>query len=134
MLVYYNTVDKTVYKEVPFTDLAPGQEITDTIENPDDMLSANHEYLAVRIASADEASNGDNWPSDKFRNLELLPAWFKDYINRVGRGDPAGSDIVIPDTGAFTKTAIVATASGGVMLVTFTISMATLRLLRRRRE
>ena len=63
-LVYYNTVDKTVYKEVPFTDLAPGQEITDTIENPNDMLSA----------------------------------------------------------------------SGGVMLVTFTISMATLRLLRKRRE
>lgn len=133
-LVYYNTVDKTVYKEVPFTDLAPGEEITDTIENPDDMLSINHEYLAVRIASADEASNGDNWPSDKFRNLELLPAWFKDYINRVGRGNPAGSGIVVPDTGAFTKTAIVATASGGVMLVTFTISMATLRLLRKRRE
>ena len=133
-LVYYNTVDKTVYKEVPFTDLAPGEEITDTIENPDDMLSANHEYLAVRIASADEVSNGDNWPSDKFRNLELLPAWFKDYINRVGRGDPAGSGIVVPDTGAFTRTAIVATASGGVMLVTLTISMATLRLLRRRRE
>ncbi|MBQ5812047.1 hypothetical protein IIW29_00510 [Candidatus Saccharibacteria bacterium] len=132
-LVYYNTVDKTVYKEVPFTDLAPGEEITDTIENPDDMLSANHEYLAVRIASADEVSNGDNWPSDKFRNLELLPAWFKGYINRVGRGDPAGSDIVVPDTGAFTKTAIVATASGGVMLVTFTISMATLRLLRKRK-
>ena len=63
-LVYYNTVDKKVCKEVPFTDLAPDQEITDAIENPDDML----------------------------------------------------------------------TASGGVMLVTFTISMATLRLLRRRRE
>ena len=37
-LVYYNTVDKTVYKEVPFNDLAPGEEITDTIENADDMI------------------------------------------------------------------------------------------------
>ena len=50
-LVYYNTVDKTVYKEVPFSDLAPGDEISDTIVNSDDMLSANHEHLAVRIAN-----------------------------------------------------------------------------------
>lgn len=133
-LVYYNTVDKTVYKEVPFTDLAPGQEITDTIENPDDMLSINHEYLAVRIASADEVSNGDNWPSDKFRNLELLPAWFKNYINRVGRGDPAESDIVVPDTGAFTNAAIVTAASASTMLVAFSISTSILWLIRRSRK
>ena len=104
-LVYYNTVDKTVYKEVPFNDLAPGEEITDTIENADDMLSVDHEHLAVRIASIKNETNGDDWPTEKFRNMELLPAWFKGYINRVGRGDPDEYVISVPDTGIFTKVA-----------------------------
>ena len=131
-LVYYNTIDKTVYKEVPFEDLAPGDEITDTIENPDDMLSANHEHLAVRIASADDG-NGDDWPSDKFRNMELLPAWFKGYINRV-RGDADGADVIVPDTGVFTGIATTMGA-GSVTLAVVGASVAgVLWEVRRRRR
>lgn len=139
-LVYYNTVNKTVYKEVPFSDLAPGQEITDTIVNPDDMLSANHEYLAVRVASAgDEASNGDTWPTEKFRNMELLPAWFIGYINRVGgrsaEGQTTDDDIIVPNTGEFAqRTAIAAATSGGVALMITGVSMVVLWLARRRKE
>ena len=125
-LVYYNTVDKTVYKEVPFSDLAPGQEIVDTIENTDDMLSANHEHLAVRVAYAsDEASNGDDWPTDKFRHLDLLPAWFKNYINKVGGRSADEADFIVPDTGVLTRVAAVGASSatlvvlGGVLVGTF---------------
>ena len=132
-LVYYNTVNKTVYKEVPFTDLAPGEEIVDTIENSDEMLSANHEYLAVRIASADEVSNGDNWPSDKFRNMELLPAWFKGHINQVGGHNAEGIDIVVPDTGGFTK--VVATVGlSSVTIVVSGVLIGALRIVGKRRK
>ncbi|MBQ1298260.1 hypothetical protein IIY24_00250 [Candidatus Saccharibacteria bacterium] len=143
-LVYYNTVDKTVYKEVPFSDLAPGDEISDTIVNSDDMLSANHEHLAVRIANTtDEASNNsDNWPTDKFRHMELLPAWFKGYINRVGGRnvdeadivvpDTDGTDVAAPDTGAFTRVAMVGLSS--VALVILGTSMGVLWFVYRRRK
>ena len=130
-IVYYNTINKTVYKEVPFTDLAPGEEIIDTIENPDDMLSANHEYLAVRIASADEG-NGDNWPSDKFRNMELLPAWFKGYINRIGGGDSGEVGPSAPDTGTYTKAAIAAISSSSIVLILLSASACALWFVRRK--
>lgn len=133
-LVYYNTVDKTVYKEVPFNDLAPGEEITDTIENADDMLSIDHEHLAVRVASIKNETNGDDWPTEKFRNMELLPAWFKGYINRVGRGDPDGYVIPVPDTGIFTKVATAVTASGGLVVVMLGTSMGVLWFVRRRKK
>ena len=132
-LVYYNTVNKTVYKEVPFSDLAPGQEITDTIVNPDDMLSANHEYLAVRVASAgDEASNGDTWPTEKFRNMELLPAWFKGYINQVGGSNADKINPTVPDTGVFTRVAVVALSS--VSFVALGALAGTLWLIHRRKQ
>lgn len=131
-LVYYNTVNKTVYKEVPFSDLAPGQEITDTIVNPDDMLSANHEYLAVRVASAgDEASSGDTWPTEKFRNMELLPAWFKGYINQVGGGNADEIDPLVPDTGAFTRVATVTLSS--ISFIALGAIASTLWFIRRRK-
>ena len=131
-LVYYNTVNKTVYKEVPFSDLAPGQEITDTIVNPDDMLSANHEYLAVRVASAgDEASAGDTWPTEKFRNMELLPAWFKGYINQVGGRNADEIDPATPDTGAFTRVATVALSS--ISFTALGAIASTLWFIRRRK-
>ena len=132
-LVYYNTVNKTVYKEVPFSDLAPGQEITDTIVNPDDMLSANHEYLAVRVASAgDEASNGDTWPTEKFRNMELLPAWFKGYINQVGGSNAYKIYPATPDTGAFTRVAVVTLSS--VPFTALGALASTLWLIHRRKS
>ena len=131
-LVYYNTVNKTVYKEVPFSDLAPGEEITDTIVNPDDMLSANHEYLAVRVASAgDEAGNGDTWPTEKFRNMELLPAWFKGYINQVGGRNADEIDPATPDTGAFTRVATVALSS--ISFTALGAIASTLWFIRRRK-
>ncbi|MBR3180814.1 hypothetical protein IKF63_01920, partial [Candidatus Saccharibacteria bacterium] len=131
-LVYYNTVDKTIYKEVPFSDLAPGSEIVDTIENPDAMLSANHEYLAVRIASAaDEANNSDNWPTDKFRHLELLPAWFTSYINKVGGRSAEKIDIIVPDTGKYTKVVSAGLSSATLAVVA---SMGALWFVSRRKK
>ncbi|MBR3052062.1 hypothetical protein IKG60_00380 [Candidatus Saccharibacteria bacterium] len=139
-LVYYNTIDKTVYKEVSFSDLGPGDEIVDTIENSDIMLSANHEHLAVRVASAtDAASSDDNWPTDKFRHMELLPAWFNGYINKVG-GRSAdgqavdGDDIIVPDTGEFTQAAIATAVSGSAALVVMSVSVGVLWLGRRNRR
>ena len=131
-LVFYNTVDKTVYKEVPFENLAPGEEISDIVENSDDMLSATYKYLAVRVVSAADEGSNDNWPAYKFRHMELLPAWFKGYINKVGGRSADGADIPVPDTGVFTRVAVVAGASGATMLVTFGISMGVWWFVRRK--
>ncbi|MDO5481205.1 MAG: hypothetical protein Q4F60_02590 [Candidatus Saccharibacteria bacterium] len=136
-LVYYNTVDKTVYKEVPFNDLAPGDEISDVLENSDIMLSATYEHLAVKVVKADEAANGD-LPTEKFRRMELLPAWFKDYINRVGgRSADGGSkadedDVSVPDSGIFTGIATGGMGSS-VTLAALGVSMVTLWFMRKRR-
>ena len=137
-IVFYNTIDKTVYKEIPFENLAPGNEFSYTIENPDDMLSATYEHFAVRIMGADESVNS-NQPTYKFRHLELLPAWFKGYINKVGgrsadgiNNDPSAA---VPNTGNFTtKAVIVATASGGVAAAALGASMGALWLARKRRK
>lgn len=143
-LVFYNTIDKTVYKEVPFEDLAPGEEFVDVIENSDDMLSANHEHLAVRVARADEGSN-DNWPADKNRHLELLPAWFKNYINKVGGRSAEGEEdadapgvnvdevgAIAPNTGVFTG--IVTAGFGGVVLASLGASVGALWFAYRRKR
>jgi len=96
------------------------------------MLSANHEYLAVRVASAgDEASNGDTWPTEKFRNMELLPAWFKGYINQVGGSNADEIVPAIPDTGAFTRVATVALSS--ISFTALGAIASTLWLIRRRK-
>ena len=137
-IVFYNTIDKTVYKEIPFENLAPGNEFSCTIENPDDMLSATYEHFAVRIMGADESVNS-NQPTYKFRHLELLPAWFKGYINKVGgrsadgiNNDPSAA---VPNTGNFTtKAVIVATASGGVAAAALGASTGALWLARKRRK
>ena len=134
-LVYYNRINKTVYKEVPFNDLAPGEEISDVIENPDDMLSANHEYLAVRVVkTADESNGGENLPANKNRYMELLPVWFKNYINKVGGRNSEGADILVPDTGMFTGIAIAAVGIGSVVLVIFGTSIGVSRYARRRKK
>ena len=100
--------------------------------NPDDMLSANHEYLAVRVASAgDEAGNGDTWPTEKFRNMELLPAWFKGYINQVGGRNADEIDPATPDTGAFTRVATVALSS--ISFTALGAIASTLWFIRRRK-
>ncbi|MDO4753291.1 MAG: hypothetical protein Q4A36_03630 [Candidatus Saccharibacteria bacterium] len=130
-LVYYNTVDKTVYKEVPFNDLAPGSEIVDTIENSDDMLSATYEHLAVRVAKTNE-NTGDDWPSDKLRHMELLPAWFKGYINKVGGRNINDMDIIVPNTGVFTR--VVAVGIGSATMVILGVSIGALRFVHRRKK
>ncbi len=137
-LVYYNTIDKTVYKEVPFSNLAPGDEISDTLENSDDMLSINHEHLAVRVVSVGEGVN-DNLPTNQLRNMELLPAWFKNYINRAGGRSAEETDddtddngIGVPNTGMFTGIATV--GFGGVMLIVLGSSMGVLWFVRRSKE
>ena len=144
-LVYYNTIDKTVYKEVPFEDLAPGEEIVDIIENTDEMLSANHEHLAARVMNVDEGIN-DSQPTNKNRKMELLPAWFKNYINRVGGRNAEGIDddeatdvdtdgaiVAVPDTGMFTKAVAVGVGSG-IALVIFGTSMGALWYACRRKK
>ena len=119
-LVYYNTIDKTVYKEVPFDDLAPGDEISDTIENTDEMLSATFEHLAVRIEEGANGADTGSLPTYKMRHLELLPAWFKNYINRVGghgTGVHDDDDILVPNTGVFTNVVVVASSASAIVLV-----------------
>ena len=92
------------------------------------MLSANHEHLAVRIMSADEGIN-ESLPAYKFRRMELLPAWFKDYINRVGRstdgidGD-TDDDVAVPNTGMFTGVTVA--GLGSMTLVVLGASMGAL--------
>lgn len=137
-LVYYNTIDRTVYKEVPFEDLAPGEEISDTIENTDEMLSANHEHLAVRVMKSDEGAN-ESLPASIMRHMELLPAWFKDYINRVGGRSADGidddsdeADVAVPNTGIFTGAAVVGVS--GAMIVMLGASLGAWWFVRRRRK
>ena len=88
------------------------------------MLSANHEYLAVRVASSDdETSSSDTWPTEKFRNMELLPAWFKGYINRVGGSNADEIDPAVPNTGAFTKIATAGISSATLVVLSSSITL-----------
>ena len=136
-LVFYNTVDKDVYKEVSFSDLAPGDEMSSTIELSENMLSSEYKNLGVRVMSNNEEVD-DHWPTGKFRQAELLPAWFKDYINRINkfsRGDDAGYDenLLVPDTGVFTTPIVVASISAGTVIAAFGASISIYHLARRRK-
>lgn len=138
-LVYYNTINKTVYKEVPFNDLAPGDEISDTIENSDDMLSVDHEHLAVRVENTNEG-NGENLPTDKMRKMELLPAWFKNYINRTGGHSSEDSDddadesgVPVPNTGEFTR-AVVAGVGSMTFVILLGVSMVVVWFVHERKK
>ena len=76
------------------------------LSNPQTTFAA--ENLAVRVLK-DGESLDDSQPTNKYRQVELLPAWFGDYINQVGSANANNLDEddettpATPDTGALTK-------------------------------
>ncbi len=134
-IVFYNTGNLDVYKEVPFSNLYPGSETSADLELQYYMLSTAYKNLGVRILNNDEELD-DSWPSGKFGQVELLPAWMQDHINVVHPylnkdENETSDDILVPNTGR--NIAIITAASGGTMFITFVIATATLHFLRRRK-
>lgn len=129
-LTFFNTVSKEVYKEVSFDNLAPGVEFSHALENEYNMLSSTYENLGVKVTSNEEGTDGDS-PAGRFRQTELLAAWFKDHINRVGGNRSATKS---PDTGVFTEVAGAAGASGVALLVTSGILIGVFGILRKRNK
>ena len=82
-IVFYNRNNSEVYLEKAFDGLAPGQTFTTRIMKTADMLSSTAENLAVRVLSEGESLD-EAQPTNKYRQVGLLPAWFGDYINQVG--------------------------------------------------
>ncbi len=114
----------------------PNDEFSATLSLSSDLLSKNYENLGVRVLNNNDTLD-ETWPTNKFRKTVLLPAWYASYLNRVGGASKMPDDETSPsspETGAFTKAAVITTASSCTMLVTLCISLTFLHVRKSKRQ